>query len=277
MTDADVDVDAEASPDAGGSSSAAPLGDRGESVVPALGALAESQREVHEDLMTGFSERRHVVVWCHRAQIVTLGRLSDGFGQRVFADRWRLGALLGDEEARERLSDRSPDDNLAAFERDLLADNSLLLGCRDAIREIADQANDYAAVDGLDQPDERIQQYLAMRPALDELVERQRTVLEWPLGLEGAPPSGLRSRRDISRWSRALVRASRGIEDGLAHASNWDLWTRRVLLAEPSSASLHFLLASEVLPVFRSAIRRQVTAAREVASEDTPNHGPIDT
>lgn len=234
----------------------------------ALDTLHADQEELVEELRAGFADRREIVLWLHKASARTLGHIPDRWAARLLANRYRTAALLDDYQTRRRVLERAPDDREADLERQITADHRLLEASRDAMAFLARQADqfDETAFQGELGP----QKYLAMRPTLDDLVTRQRTALKQVLGLADDYPRGLRTHEDVSRWVRAVVRATRGADGGISHRAMWSSWWRPLLLGDPHSAALHGELAAEVLTIMNRSIRETAIVSREALADDAP-------
>jgi len=154
----------------------------------------------------------------------------------------------------------------------MLGDDTLLTACRDAMQLLGDVAQEHPDDESIDGP----QRYLAMRPALDDLVRRQWGSLKRVLGRDGNP-GGLQDHDEISSWVRGVIRATKGVDGGISRSAIWDLFWKSALLGDPSSPSLHLLLAEDVISIMNRSIRETATASREAVEEDRVTHGPLDT
>jgi hypothetical protein len=138
---------------------------------------------------------------------------------------------------------------------------------------LADQAAEYTGVD--EEPvDATNQSYLAMRPAVDDLAKKQRDVLERALGFRSPR---IESRADVREWSRDVIRAVKGSDDGFASRVLWSPYLLDALRGEPTSATLHLFLANQLLGPMNAQIRETAIAATEQADENRPTHGSFDT
>lgn len=239
--------------------------DREEKIKPAVDELADAQDELFDELERGLADRRELVLWIHKASARTLGRVPDEWPVTILSSRYRAGALLVDESEVNR--------SLSNLERRLIRDDTLMDACGRSMRFMSQTAAQYDGGGGDSEDGRRSrefgnQRWLAMRPALHELVQRQRTVLERALGLDPKYPDGLESHDDLARWVRTVIQASRGIDGGLSHDAIWSDWWRQVLLDDPTAVDLHLSLAEDVLTVFNAAIREEATAANESADEE---------
>lgn len=253
-----------AAPDAGGRSSdhAARIGEL------SLDTLHGDVGALLDELEHGVNSRRDLVVWCHKASARTLGQLPDEWAVRLLSSRYRTAALLDDPRERDRITDRAPDEARARLERRLVGSDRLLASYTDAMQLLASQADEYQEtdVDGELGP----QKWLAMRPTLDDLVSRQRGALERVLGLDDDYPDGLASLDEVDTWVRAVVRATRGDEDGLTHKAMWSPYWRELLLGPPDSPMLHLELADVVLAAMNRQLRTVATGSTEALADDRP-------
>lgn len=237
--------------------------ERREAIRPAVDELADHQEELFEELEEGFADGRGLLLWLHKASVRTLGRIPDEWAVEVLASRYQRAALLGEE------IEFGPDQQMADFERSLMRDDVLLDACIRSTRFMARQAGQYADAETEEQGRKfGPQRWLLMRPALDELVTRQRTALERVLAFDDERPRGLEDHDDISTWVRSVLRASRGIDGGITREAIWSRWWRQALLGDPTHVDLHLDLASDVLSVFNAAIREEAVAADESADEE---------
>lgn len=254
-----------------------------ESVVASVDTLVQDHRELFADLERGFASRRDLLIWMHKASARTLGELPDDWFGDLLTSRYRVSALLDvSERQRGRLLDHAPDDELAAFERDLLGDTVLLEACRAALQKRNEAANQYAELDGAQDGHEQTvdpsrQKYLGMLPSVDDLAGKQRSVLERAIGRGGHSPNGLQSRADVREWARDLQRVVTGADGGIAQKMMFSLWWRDLLTSDVESPTLHAQLGEHVLQRFNAAIRREAAAAREAPLEHRESHGALDT
>lgn len=248
-----------------------------DAVYASLDALSRQQRELYEELERGFSRRRDVVLWMHKASVRTLGHIPDAWAARVLTNRYEHASLLDSARERDRVTGRAPDERGAKLERQLLGDDVLLDACRDGMRLLGEQAEEYLE-DDLEGTDLNVQKYLAMRPGLQDVVTRQRAALKRVLGLDDdVGPHGLEDRDDVSEWVRGVLRATKGVDGGISRRACWDLYWRMLLTGPVESPSLHVHLADEVLSVMNRSIRQTATASREAVAEDREPHGHLET
>lgn len=246
-------------------------------VVPALDTLVKDQRELFDELERGFGRRVDVVEWCHKASVRTLGQLPDEWAAEILSDRYRLAAMLDDQRVRDRTTKHAPDDERARRERRMLADDELLRASRSAMQLLGQQAEEYIETDEQGSGIEGDQRWLAMRPGLHDLAARQRGSIRRVLGLDDAYPGGLTGYEDVSEWVRGVIRATKGVDGGISTSAVWDLYWRNALTGPVDSASMHALIAEDVLSVMNRSIRETATAAREAVEEEKVRHGTLET
>lgn len=236
--------------------------DRRELVRPAVDELSIAQEELFDELEDGFEQRSDLLLWMHKASARTLGRVDDDWSVRVLRSRHQTAALLGE-------TDSAQVEDLETLERRLQRDDKLLEACSVSMRIMAQSSTQYADESG-GSTDLGEQRWLAMRPALHELVQRQRTALKKVLGRHPEKPRGLRNHEDLSTWVRSVLQASRGIDGGLSHDAIWSRWWRMLTIDEEAhfeDASLHLELADSVLRVFNAALREEAATAEESVEE----------
>ncbi|MDG5775965.1 hypothetical protein VB773_14250 [Haloarculaceae archaeon H-GB2-1] len=246
--------------------------ERSTSVEPALDDLQRKQDSLFRRLELGFESRRDVLLWCHDASLRTLGQVPDSWFAELFGTRYRVAALLADSEQRAEVSESVESDGRAGVERGVLADDTLVEACRQGMSLLAEQAAEYT---NSEEPvDPTAQSFLAMRPAVEDLADRQRLVLERALGV--ADPS-IDSRADVREWVRDVVRATDGNDQGFGQKVLWSPFWLDALRGDPSSASFHLLLADDLLRPMNAALRQKASAATEQASKERTNHGAFET
>jgi len=177
--------------------------------------------------------------------------------------------LLADSNQREAASEAVAPEDRAAVERAVLADDSLVEACRAGMTVLARSSSEYTG----EAVDTSKQSYLAMRPAVDDLADRQREVLERPLGFGQT----LASRADVREWVRSVIRATKGHDQGATEKFLWSPHRLDALRGDPSSATLHLMLADDLLRPMNAALRQTAAAATEQADEDTTTHTPFRT
>lgn len=240
-------------------------------ILGSLDALETDHEDLYRELEEGFESPEYIVVWMHKAAVHTLGQLPDEWFAGVAATRYTRAALLSDPRDRAAVATHEPDERGAAFERELLADGVLADACNAAMRLLDEQANEYGEAEKQVQ-DPSAQKYPAMRAGLHDAAVRQRKALETVLGLDPDQPDGLGTMDEVRTWRRAVSRATRG-----RWMPGTDMWTRQVLLGDPSAATLHVLLAREYLPAANACLRTAAQASEETRNEDRPNQRTFQT
>lgn len=234
-----------------------PLVDDGEEVYrPALVRLVgQDMREILADLLEGFQSRREVLEWAQRLAVRSLGKVPhdvyDALG-RAFVSRM-------DDPERPLLSvllvpsrrDRDVDEEVAREARRRLAGEYLLPSAHRALRELRADAGEYLgdAVGSSHDPLE--QRYIAMRPALDELDDRQQSALARFL-------IGFNDGEAVLEWGGRADLATHGeIGDGFASRCYAEESTRRALLGSRrvDERARESLAAGYILPAYNAGVR----------------------
>lgn len=242
----------------------------------AMDTLRSHQQDVREALRGGFSGRKAIFLWQHRAGALTIGRIHDGWYSSILSQRWDTAALLDDPELRESMCSNPPTDRTARKYRYDIIQNDLIPGFQKALSVARKLAVDYSEAEDRAPVADR-QRYIFMRPQLDDLYETQREVLLWALGrtagLEDRQP--ITGREGLIEWADETIYATNGlIEPGFAArvatpASEW--WGP---LTRSRGPTLELLLANRVLPEFNRAIRDAADRAKEAAAEESGDRGP---
>ncbi|WP_436924930.1 hypothetical protein [Halosimplex amylolyticum] len=240
-------------------------------VEPALDDLARKQDELFARLEAGFASRREILLWTHDVSVRTLGQVPDEWFAQLFSTRYTVTALLADSDRRGEISESVESDERAATERAILADDTLVESCRQGMRLLAEQAAEYTEAET--PVDASAQSYLAMRPAVDDLAATQRDALKRVLGY--AEP--INSRADVRDWARRVIRATKGADEGFTREMLWTPHWLNAVRGDPRSATLHLLLADDMLAPMNAALRKTATAATEQADEDRTSHGAFET
>jgi len=248
--------------------------ERAGAFAAAMDTLRAHQQDVREALLAGFDNRQGILLWQHRCGALTIGRIRDGWYKSILTHRWDTAALLDDPETRERMCSSPPTDSLARKYRYDIIQNDLIPGFQDALSVARSLAVDYSET-GDYAPVGARQQYIFMRPQLDDLYQSQRDVLKWALGrTDGLDDRELITGREgLIEWADATIYATNGlIESGFAGrvaspASPW--WGP---LTDAPGPTLELLLASQVLPGFNRALRDTADRAQEQPDEE---HDPM--
>lgn len=225
--------------------------------MPGLPTLRAQQRDLVTSLRQGFESRRHALMWTHAVGVLSLGHVRDDWYSDLLGDRYRVGALLEDEDARSRLCEHPPSDTSAGFIRDQLQQDALAPAFQDARAEVRAAASDYTEGDGgVGDPDR--QRFLAMRPRLHQIAVAQHQALREAFGV-------FESRRQVLDWADFIDYATLSYLPGdfprrvSAPASDW--W--HVLTSDERSVWLELRLAETVLPACNNALREAMQSGTE--------------
>lgn len=166
-----------------------------ESHRPSLRKLTYDVESMRDWLRGGFEDRRDVLKWCQCLTIRTLGELPQRFYRELArqfrggfegSERVLLSALLT-EEVRHR--DDIDQDAAEVVRADIEA-HLIAPAQHRAFRTLRKNAGEYfdAETARKSRHDPRQQEYVAMRPTIDELErDQQRALVRLLDGLEGAP------------------------------------------------------------------------------------------
>jgi hypothetical protein len=228
-------------------------------VVPGLAALIDEQKEAVNRLLNGFASNRRVLLWCLDVLFLSAGRVDveavkalPVFGR----DRTATKMVLGD-----------PDPAVGRRYRMKYAGHYILPAFNDALDEVGWSFTEYG--EGGPSPEE--QKNMAMRPALEELREDQRDVLDRLL-------DGFGSAEELLEWGSALNRATLGASDPdlVKDALGTDVMLRRSLLVgsefaeeNPQEATWlrHRVARAFLLEWFAEGVERRVGSASEQPEE----------
>ncbi|MFC7026357.1 hypothetical protein ACFQH8_00135 [Halomicroarcula sp. GCM10025710] len=146
------------------------------SITPALDKLNEDQRQwLQRWTIEGYTDRRDLIVSLHQMQFWSLGRVPDGWFVEVCSRPVPLSILITSPNRREWRED-PVDQHTAEQERRLWAAKYIRPAFRAAYRTLRKNAQQYT------NKSERVEdasetQYFAMRPALDDLYQKQSDLL----------------------------------------------------------------------------------------------------
>lgn len=244
------------------------LSNPAETYRPSLVKLTEDTRGVLAELVAGFDSRRSLLEWAQRLTVRTLGEVEQRFyselGRQFRAtvdslERVLLSCLLS-RDARER---EDVPERKAREVRRRLASAYILPARHRAFRELRKDAGEYIG-DAREAPHDPLKQrYIAMRPALDELDERQADALEALL-------DGLDTREEILDWSNDLELATHGeIDEQFGSRCYGERSTAAVLLSDDERAARgrELLAAHHIVPAFNQGVRTLAGRAGEEAHE----------
>lgn len=241
----------------GGVSSSLDAPDLGESHRPALEKLVADLKALERDLLSGFGDRREVLVWLQKLSVRTLGQIPDDWFVRVSEafvggegdeERMLLSLLLADGARVRRL-----DDEKVRAARSRVSSMTVRPSLHRAVRQLRSDAGEYVDDErgSSSKHDPNRQRYIAMRPALNELEGRQRGVLLRLL-------DGFDAEQEIVEWTGDVEVATHGEID-----AEWttrvvkEQSTRRLFLSDRAvdergreTVAAHFLL-----PAFNAGAR----------------------
>lgn len=205
--------------------------DASESHRPALEKLVADLKDLERELLDGFNSRAEVLVWLQKLCVRTLGQVPDDWYREV------SNAFTGGDENRERmllsllLSEdrrvRRLDEDRVKAARSRVSAMTVRPSLHRAVRHLRSDAGEYVDDDrgSTSAHDPNKQRYIAMRPALNELEDRQRGVLVRFL-------SGFEDTQAIVEWTGDVEVATHGEID--------DTWTTRVV---SESSTMRVLLS----------------------------------
>ena len=232
--------------------------DEFESFRPALLKLDKDVRELEVSLLDGFGSRAEIIEWTQRLSVHTLGRVSqDWFTEMAKQfrsayddeyERTLVSCLLtGDTRVRPITGEQAGE-----VRRQMIA-KTIRPAKREAFRELRKSAGEYIAEDsGSAEHNAARQRFIAMRPALDELHERQQEVLEHLI-----QPGGFADRDDLLAWTRDLELATHGeIPAGFGTRCYQERSTRRMLTGEGAGYdhAREFFAAAYLIPCFNAGV-----------------------
>lgn len=240
----------------------------GGSYRPALVKLVEDVRDSEDQLFHGFASRRKILLWTQQLAVRTLGEMpQDWFHQmaRQFRglpesahERTLVSALLRPEYRTRSLSEPQARE----FRRQLSA-RTIRPAAHRAFRELRSDAGEYVDDGSDDQHAPGRQQYVAMRPSIDELYQNQKEALTRLL-------DGFENREAILDWGHDLELATHGeIDEAFVTRCYGERSTRSLLTGpEPSDRRGRELFAAHyVIPVFNRGVRDLAGRAKEQADE----------
>lgn len=225
--------------------------------MPGLPTLRTQQAQLVELLREGFERRRDVLFWTHAVAVMSLGHIEDEWFIELLGDRYRVGALLADQDDRDELCTHPPDESAAEFIRDDIQQEHLSRAFQSARAEIRGAAADFTE-SGQGQNDPGRQRFIAMRPRVHQVAVAQHNALQQAF-------EGFDSRRGVLDWADYVDYATTGyLPDGFpsevtSPLSDW--W--HVLTGESDGAWLESRLAETVLPAANRALRDAMLSGTE--------------
>jgi len=245
---------------------------------PALDTLASDVREVRREMLTGLESREALIWWEHELVRATIGQtdidLLVKLGRELSTrtDSGEAGAIpaLLTPAARER----SVDQTAAKRLRRTLASRMIEPAHHRAVKILEVSATEYVDDDGeteTSEHDPERQRATAMRPSIDESVERQRQVLEDLLDgelVDDVEESGIY----VLEWLDRLDVATDGLLAVLEEMAVETSFRRILVGSEPQHARARETLAARwIIPTCALSIRRLAVRASEV-----PDAAPLD-
>jgi hypothetical protein len=235
---------------------------------PALRRLEEEHDDLVAELRAGFDSLDGVIFWCQRLSMRTLGCLDDALYQQFGNERVLWSTLITSPE-REKYGHDTVSLEAAEEFRLLVEATYVLPATRSAFRMLRGSAGEYFGDDEDGTVTVAGEQFIAMRPALNHLEDRQKETLTQLLdGIEGGKP-------ELLDWLRDLNGATFGQIDSefQVRAFKESRVTREVLLDEfddPGAArKTRQLFAFEyLLPAFNAGVRKLVGKAGEDTAEE---------
>lgn len=240
------------------------MSDAADSVVsrpvrPALEQLRLDQEEHLKELRSGFPERRDLLLWMQKFSILSAGDLPDKAVRQLCSRRDWLAALLTDEEdERSVYYTGELGDDVASRMRQRLESGAVLPAFRTGYRQLRRRVKE---IDPQDEnyPEIEDQGYLAMRPAFDESIKKQRAVLKSLL-------NGFADRDAINSWSQRLVDATMGEVDASIAVDITEskaLYRYMTGYGDTAERGREEFAARRVLPAFNAAARVLVEESGE--------------
>jgi len=245
-----------------------------ETYRPALVKAVEDTRDVLGELIAGFDSRRALLEWLQQLTTRTLGEIDTDFYRKLgrqfrvdpqagtSQDRVLLACLLT-PEARTR--HKEVPESTAREVRRRLAASQILPARHRAVRRLRKDAGEYIGGDARDKEHDPLEQrFIAMRPSLHELDERQADVL-------GRLLDGLETRESIIDWSNDLELATHGeIPEQWATRAYKEDSTAAVLLDadERAARGRELLAAYHIIPHFNEGVSTLAGRAGEEPHEE---------
>lgn len=249
-----------------------------DSFRPALIKLDSDIRDLEAELMRGFGSRTSLVKWTQQLCVYTLGWVDEDWFIRL-AKQFRAGyddgrhrtviSCLLAPHARQRSIKQDQADEV----RRQIVTQTIRPAKRIAFRQLRSDAGEYAAEAGTGaEHDPAKQRYIAMRPAINEIDERQRSVLNRLLS-----PGGFDDREGILSWTRDLELATHGeIPEGFATRCYQERATRRALISDGDDydRAREFFAAAYLIPVFNRGIADLAGRSKETAQAEREKTKP---
>lgn len=235
---------------------------------PALVKLVEDVRDSERELLSGFGSRREILLWTQQLAVRTLGEMPQQWFHQMARqfrgvpssahERTLVSALL-----RDRYRTRPLEEAKAREFRRQLSARTIRPAAHRAFRELRADAGEYTDAGDSDQHAPGKQQYVAMRPAIHELHENQRSTLVALL-------DGFDDREAILDWGHDLELATHGEIDEEFVTRCYGERSTRTLLTSAESADRRgreLFAAHYLIPVYNRGVRDLAGRAKEQANE----------
>lgn len=235
----------------------------------------------HDDLVTrlrdGFESSEDLLFWLQEVSVATLGCFPDDDLTDLFLEANAKACLIVGPDRHHTSFDEPPDHDHAKAYRLRVEEKLLFPEFRQSYRKLRKSANEYVRPE--DRPVAQSTDPVALRPALEELHERQRETIEDAL-------MGFDSEEALLNWARGLIGASYGqidrdiitglrASDAVARDNlRTDTDLRYSLDTERESRYFRKkLIASILLPAFNAGVRKLVDRAGEDSAEGDEDDG----
>lgn len=249
-----------------------------DSFRPALMKLDKEVRAVESDLLGGFHNRSEIVEWTQELCINTLGMVQDEWFARLAKqfrrayDDARERPLIACLLTHDRRAREIPDGQADEIRRQIIA-RTIRPAKRRAFRQLRADAGEYIAEDSGAEHDAAKQRFIAMRPAVDELHERQQSVLRRLLA-----PNGFDGREGLLAWTRDLDLATHGeIPVEFATRCYQERSTRKTLTTpgENYDRAREFFAAAYLIPAFNRGVADLGGRAKENPDAEYESNDPV--
>jgi hypothetical protein len=253
--------------------------DARESRRPALVKLVIDVTDLEQELLDGFQSRRDVLEWSRRLTVRTLGEVPTRWYLEL-ARQFR--GLPSDGRERALMSallvpaarERALDEDAAAELRARIAAEAIRPAAHRALRQLRADAGEYlddGDADSVSKHDPRLQRFIAMRPALDELEAFQQRALSRLL-------SGFDSREQIMDWGSDLELASHGeVQEKIVERAATEPSTRRMLMSDRDvdERARELFAARYLVPAYNRGVRDLAGRTAEQPETEVERTEPV--
>jgi hypothetical protein len=225
---------------------------------PALVKLVIDVTDLEQELLDGFRSRRDVLEWSRRLTARTLGEVPTRWYLELARQFRGLPADGSERALMSALLDpavrtRDLDEGAAAELRARIAAEAIRPAAHRALRQLRADAGEYIDDEGdsVSKHDPRLQRFIAMRPALDELEVFQQRALSRLL-------AGFDSREEIMDWGSDLELASHGeVSERTVERAVNEPSTRRMLCSDRDvdKRARELFAARYLVPAFNRGVR----------------------